>query len=91
MKRLYKEEGIRYKRVAGAPEADWRRGVISAHAIEVITPYLEDVTDPKINGTGRNLKGQGLHRCGKDGYRRNRQQQKPRNSLVRGLPHGRCR
>ena len=64
---LYKEEGIRYKRVKAHPEADWRQGVISAHAIEVITPYLEDVTDPKINGTGRNLKAKGCTVAAKTG------------------------
>ena len=64
---LYKEDGIRYKRVKAHPDGCWKQGVISEHAIEVITPFLEDVTDPKINGTGRNLRAKGCTVAAKTG------------------------
>lgn len=67
VKGLYKEDGIRYKCQVSHPEANWKEGVLSEHAIEVITPFLEDVTDPKINGTGRNLKAKGCTVAAKTG------------------------
>lgn len=64
---LYREDGIRYKRVKQHPDASWKQDVISERAIDIITPYLEDVTNPAINGTGRNLKAKGCTVAAKTG------------------------
>lgn len=64
---LYEEDDIRYKRTVFHPESNWKESVLSEHAIEVITPFLEDVTNPKINGTGRNLKVTGCTVAAKTG------------------------
>lgn len=62
-----RDEGIRSATTwARTPEA-WRTGVISDAAISVIGPMLEDVVDPRINGTGRNLKVKGCKVAAKTG------------------------
>lgn len=53
---VYKEEGIKYDLVTQHPDAPWRTDVISDAAIATITPMLEDVVDPELNGTGRKLR-----------------------------------
>lgn len=67
VKGLYREDGIRYICEDPHEITNWKEGVLSEHAIEIITPFLEDVTDPTLNGTGRNLKVRGCTVAAKTG------------------------
>lgn len=67
VKGLYQEDGIRYVCKESHTYSNWKESVISERAIEVITPFLEDVVDPTINGTGRNLKVKGCTVAAKTG------------------------
>ncbi len=51
----YKENGIKYDTVSLTVPKIWRENVVSAHALEVILPYLKDVVYRPMNGTGRLL------------------------------------
>ncbi len=52
----YRADGFRYREQEQSQSEIWKTGVVSSDAIITITPMLEDVVDPSINGTGRNLK-----------------------------------
>ncbi|MDR0839962.1 MAG: hypothetical protein LBN26_01035 [Christensenellaceae bacterium] len=52
---MYAVNGIKYDVVSRTVPKVWKRGIISQHALEVITPYLKDVVIPQYNGTGRSL------------------------------------
>ena len=52
----YRENGFRYREIEKSEKQTWKTGVVSSDAIMTLTPMLEDVVDPTINGTGRNLK-----------------------------------
>lgn len=52
----YRENGFRYRETEKSEKQTWKTGVVSSDAIMTLTPMLEDVVDPTINGTGRNLK-----------------------------------
>lgn len=56
VKGTYKEQGIKYEPVELTVPELWRTDVISPHALEVITPYLQDVVSGSMNGTGQNLR-----------------------------------
>jgi len=64
---LYRDQGILSKEIIGHVLSAWKTGVISDSAIGVLTPMLEDVVDPEINGTGRNLKVKGCTVAAKTG------------------------
>lgn len=64
---LYSEDGILFDKVTGHEVSAWRTDVISDQAISVILPMLEDVVDPTLNGTGRNLKVKGCKVAAKTG------------------------
>ena len=53
---LYETEGIKYNNVSRASPKVWKSGVIEQHSLDVIVPYLKDVVDHSLNGTGRSLK-----------------------------------
>ena len=53
---LYKENGIKYDTVSLTVPKTWREDVVSAHALEIILPYLKDVVQRDLNGTGRGLR-----------------------------------
>lgn len=53
---LYETEGIKYNNVSRASPKVWKSGVIEQHSLDVIVPYLKDVVDHNLNGTGRSLK-----------------------------------
>jgi len=53
---LYETEGIKYNNVSKASPKVWKGGVIEQHSLDVIVPYLKDVVDHSLNGTGRSLK-----------------------------------
>ena len=52
----YRESGFRYRETEQTEPSTWKTNVVSSDAIMTLTPMLEDVVDPSINGTGRNLK-----------------------------------
>ncbi len=52
---LYKEEGIKYDAVRITVPKTWRTDIVSAHALEVVVPYLQDVVSSALNGTGQSL------------------------------------
>lgn len=52
----FREDGFRYERETQTQSEIWRTNLVSSDAIMTLTPMLEDVVDPSINGTGRNLK-----------------------------------
>ena len=52
---LYKENGIKYDAVSITVPKTWREKVVSDRALEVVVPYLKDVVDSSLNGTGRSL------------------------------------
>lgn len=52
---IKQEDGYRYETVYQHVPKTWREDIISPHALEVIVPYLEDVVEPSLNGTGRSL------------------------------------
>lgn len=83
---LYETEGIKYNNVSRASPKVWKSGVIEQHSLDVIVPYLKDVVDHNLNGTGRSLKVTSDHRGRKDRYCRNRQRQEPPDILVCRLP-----
>lgn len=64
---VFQEDGIKYDRITNHPDTPWKQSVISQSAIDIITPMLEDVTDPTLNGTGRNLKVKGCTVAAKTG------------------------
>jgi penicillin-binding protein len=64
---LYRDQGILSKEIIGHVLSAWKTGVISDSAIGILTPMLEDVVDPEINGTGRNLKVEGCTVAAKTG------------------------
>ena len=53
---LYETEGIKYNNVSRASPKVWKSSVIEQHSLDVIVPYLKDVVDHNLNGTGRSLK-----------------------------------
>ena len=53
---LYETEGIKYNNVSRASPKVWKSGVIEQHSLDIIVPYLKDVVDHNLNGTGRSLK-----------------------------------
>ena len=53
---VYRENGIKYEVVERHETSLWKENVISAAAIETITPMLKDVVDKELNGTGRQLR-----------------------------------
>ena len=53
---LYETEGIKYNDVSRVSPKVWKSGVIEQHSLDVIVPYLKDVVDHNLNGTGRSLK-----------------------------------
>lgn len=67
VKGLYRENGILFDEVTEHEISAWRTDVISDAAIALITPMLEDVVDPELNGTGRNLKVKGCKVAAKTG------------------------
>ncbi|MDO5111060.1 MAG: penicillin-binding transpeptidase domain-containing protein [Clostridia bacterium] len=64
---FYEEDGFLYRAVEHEESAIWKYDVISSDAIMTLTPMLEDVVDPTINGTGRNLKVRGCTVAAKTG------------------------
>ncbi len=64
---MYEEDGFLYRAVAHEESRVWKYDVVSSDAIMTLTPMLEDVVDPTINGTGRNLKVRGCTVAAKTG------------------------
>lgn len=64
---MYEEDGFLYRAVSREESRTWKYDVISSDAIMTLTPMLEDVVDPTINGTGRNLKVRGCKVAAKTG------------------------
>lgn len=48
--------GITYDVVSTTTPKPWKTGVITQAALDVVVPYLKDVVDHSLNGTGRSLK-----------------------------------
>ncbi len=53
---LYETEGIKYHNVSKTTPTVWKSGVIGQSALDIVVPYLKDVVDPKLNGTGQSLR-----------------------------------
>lgn len=67
VKGFYRDQGILSKEVIGHTLEAWKTDIISDSAIATITPMLEDVVDPTINGTGHDLKVKGCTVAAKTG------------------------
>lgn len=53
---MYETEGIKYHNVSRTSPTVWKSGVIGQSALDIVVPYLKDVVDPKLNGTGQSLR-----------------------------------
>ncbi len=57
---IYQENGVHYEAVYQSTDQIWLEDIISENARSIIEPYLQDVVDPSLNGTGRSL---GVNSC----------------------------
>lgn len=49
-------KGITYDTVSTTTPKAWKTGVITQESLDTVVPYLQDVVDHSLNGTGRSLK-----------------------------------
>lgn len=49
-------KGITYDTVSITTPKAWKTGVITQDSLDIVVPYLQDVVDHSLNGTGRSLK-----------------------------------
>lgn len=63
----YVTEGVNYEPVYEYEPSVWIEDAISEHAISVLTPMLQNVVDPKQNGTGSSLRVYSCDVAGKTG------------------------
>lgn len=53
---LCETKGITYDTVSATTPKAWKTGVIDQASLDIVVPYLQDVVDHDLNGTGRSLK-----------------------------------
>ena len=53
---LCQTKGITYDTVSTTLPKTWKTGVIDPASLEIVVPYLQDVVNHDLNGTGRSLK-----------------------------------
>lgn len=53
---LYETEGITYNQVSRTMPRVWKSGVVQQPTLDIVVPYLQDVVNRDLNGTGRSLR-----------------------------------
>jgi len=64
---LCETKGITYDTVSSTTPKAWKTGVIDQASLDIVVPYLQDVVDNSLNGTGRSLKVNSVQVAAKTG------------------------
>ncbi|MBQ3131453.1 MAG: hypothetical protein IJC24_01980 [Clostridia bacterium] len=64
---LCETKGITYDTVSSTMPKPWKTGVIDQASLDIVVPYLQDVVDHDLNGTGRSLKVNSVQVAAKTG------------------------
>ncbi|MBQ6704179.1 MAG: hypothetical protein IJN08_05130 [Clostridia bacterium] len=64
---LCETKGITYDTVSATEPRLWKSGVIDQASLDIVVPYLQDVVDHDLNGTGRSLKVNSVQVAAKTG------------------------
>ena len=64
---LCETKGITYDTVSSTMPKPWKTGVIDQSSLDIVVPYLQDVVDHDLNGTGRSLKVNSVQVAAKTG------------------------
>ena len=64
---LCETKGITYDTVSTTQPKLWKSGVIDQTSLDIVVPYLQDVVDKNLNGTGRSLKVNSVQVAAKTG------------------------
>ena len=64
---LCETKGITYDTVSSTMPTPWKTGVIDQSSLDIVVPYLQDVVDHDLNGTGRSLKVNSVQVAAKTG------------------------
>lgn len=64
---LCETKGITYDTVSTTQPKLWKSGVIDQASLDIVVPYLQDVVDKNLNGTGRSLKVNSVQVAAKTG------------------------
>ena len=64
---LCETKGITYDTVSSTTPKPWKTGVIDQTSLDIVVPYLQDVVNHSLNGTGRSLKVNSVQVAAKTG------------------------